>query len=89
MADAVIDDKPVVYNLQNLVTARQGAYMDLLPVLLEKKVVICNEVGSGIVPVDRAERFAREATGRLCVELASQAEKVVRVCCGIPAVIKG
>ena len=88
MADAVLDDKPVIYNLQNLVAAHPDDLDMLLPVLLSKEVVICNEVGSGVVPIDKAERMTREATGRLCVLLAEKAEKVIRVFCGIPTIIK-
>jgi adenosyl cobinamide kinase/adenosyl cobinamide phosphate guanylyltransferase len=88
MADGELDGRPVVYNLQNIIFSTSDSVEDLLPALLQKKVVICNEVGSGVVPVDKAERAAREATGRLCVELAGYAEKVVRLCCGIPTVIK-
>lgn len=89
MADAVIDDRPVLYNLQNLVTAEPTQLDSLRSPLLEKALVICNEVGCGIVPIDRAERVAREATGRLCVELAEHADKVYRVTCGIGTLIKG
>lgn len=88
IADGILDNRPVLYNLQNLIFSAQHSFDDLFPALLDKKIVICNEVGSGVVPVDKAERAAREATGRLCVELASQAEKVIRLCCGIPTVIK-
>jgi adenosyl cobinamide kinase/adenosyl cobinamide phosphate guanylyltransferase len=89
MADAVLDSRPVIYNLQNLVSASLSDVDSLLPTLLLKQIVICNETGSGVVPVDKLERAAREATGRLCVGLAGQAVKVVRVVCGIPTVIKG
>lgn len=89
MADAIMDARPVLYNLQNLVKAAPDMSMTLLPALLKKAVVICNEVGCGVVPVERSEREAREATGRLCIALASEAEKVVRICCGIPTIIKG
>lgn len=88
IADGVLDSRPVLYNLQNIVFSAPDAIDELLPELLHKKVVICNEVGSGVVPVDKAERMAREATGRLCVALAEQAEKVIRLCCGIPTAIK-
>jgi adenosyl cobinamide kinase/adenosyl cobinamide phosphate guanylyltransferase len=89
MADGILDSQPVIYNLQNLVTTSIDTINDLLPALMEKDVVICNEVGSGIVPFDKTERAAREATGRLCVLLAERAEKVIRIYCGIPTVIKG
>lgn len=88
MADATLDGRPVLFNLQKLVAERPEASDDLLTVLLEKSIVICNEVGSGVVPVDKKERIAREATGRLCVNLAAHAEKVLRVCCGIPQILK-
>jgi adenosylcobinamide kinase/adenosylcobinamide-phosphate guanylyltransferase len=88
MADGILDDRPVLYNLQNLVFSASDSIEAMLPALLLKRVVICNEVGSGVVPIDKAERAAREASGRLCVALAEQAEKVIRLCCGIPAVIK-
>lgn len=51
-------------------------------------VVICDEVGSGIIPVEREQREKREACGRLCIALAEKAERVVRMVCGIPTVIK-
>ena len=47
-----------------------------------------DEVGCGVTPVDPRQRLAREQTGRLCAALAARAQKVVRVCCGIPTVIK-
>ena len=62
---------------------------DLLPALLEKEVVACSEVGSGVIPMHFEQRRAREATGRLCVQLAARADKVVRMVAGIPMVIKG
>ena len=89
MADALLDGRPVLYNLQKLVSAAPDSGAELLNALLAKDVVICNEVGSGVVPVDRTERAVREATGRLCVDLAERADKVVRLCCGIPIIIKG
>ena len=61
----------------------------LLPELEGKAAVLCNEVGSGVIPVDRDERLGREAVGRLCIQLAQRAGCVVRMVCGIPTVIKG
>ena len=53
------------------------------------KIVIASETGGGIVPIDPAERKAREAAGRLSCLLARRAETVVRVVCGLPQVLKG
>lgn len=51
-------------------------------------VIISDEIGNGIVPLDAFEREYRERTGRILVELASRAEEVVRVICGIGQRIK-
>lgn len=51
-------------------------------------VIICDEVGNGIVPMEAFEREYRERTGRILVELARTAEEVERVICGIGQKIK-
>lgn len=51
-------------------------------------VLVCDEVGCGVVPIDRRERDYRELTGRLLTGLAAEAEAVVRVYCGIGERIK-
>ncbi len=89
IADAVLDERPVLYHLEQMVFADPDCGDSLLPALAGKEVVICNEVGSGVIPVNRAERAGREATGRLCVLLAQKAACVVRMVSGIPTVIKG
>ena len=89
MSDAVLSDKPAIYNLQDLVAQNPGKYKMLVSELVKQQVVICNEVGCGIVPVSAEEREIRESTGRLCIILAQKADKVIRIVCGIPVVIKG
>lgn len=59
--------------------------------LLEKNdihVIISDEIGYGIVPIDDFEREYRELVGRQCCILAQKAERVVRVVSGIGAAIK-
>lgn len=51
-------------------------------------VIISDEIGNGIVPVDAFERDYRERTGRMLITLASQADEVVHVICGIGQKIK-
>ncbi len=51
-------------------------------------IIICRELGCGVVPVERFDREWRERTGRICCELAKTAESVERVLCGIPMRIK-
>lgn len=52
-------------------------------------VIITDEIGLGIVPVDAFEREWRERTGRICCELAARADRVERVFAGIATVLKG
>lgn len=65
------------------------AHEEMLASLLSHEAVICDEVGSGVVPVDVFERLWREEVGRLCCDLAQNAQTVVRVVCGLPQILKG
>ena len=49
----------------------------------EDCIIICDEIGNGIVPIDAFEREYRERTGRILVRLAMRAEEVERIICGI------
>lgn len=51
-------------------------------------IIICDEIGNGIVPADPFEREYRERVGRILVELARRAEEVERIVCGIGQKIK-
>ena len=57
--------------------------------LAKKRVVIATEIGGGVVPMDADARAQREAAGRLSCLLAERADTVVRVCCGLPQLLKG
>ena len=53
------------------------------------EVILSDEIGYGVVPVDASERRYREAAGRLSCRVAERAERVVRVVCGYGQVLKG
>ena len=89
MSDDPYADAPVLVALEAAVKADPASEEALLPHLLQKKLVLCREIGSGVVPMDPKEREWRETTGRLCITLAERADAVVRVVCGIPTVLKG
>jgi adenosylcobinamide kinase/adenosylcobinamide-phosphate guanylyltransferase len=57
-------------------------------ILAQPRIVIMDEVGYGIVPMDRKERDYREAVGRAGQMLAAEADHVYRVICGIAQCIK-
>ena len=77
-----------VWDVQEL-AARCEDLPALARELEQKEIVIATEVGGGVVPVDPEERLARERAGRLSCLLAQRARVVVRVCCGLPQVLKG
>lgn len=51
-------------------------------------VLVTNELGYGVVPIDKFDREYREKTGRVCCEIAKRAKEVHRVVCGLGTVIK-
>lgn len=51
-------------------------------------VVVSDEVGCGVVPMGRENRFWREQAGRAQCLIAARAEQVTRVLCGIGVRIK-
>ena len=56
--------------------------------LFENAVVVCREVGGGIVPMDGEERAWRERHGTFMQELARRADHVTRVFCGLTEGLK-
>ena len=96
--DEILNDKrPVIYNLNILIWELLKLYddetvkekIDRMFEHNKKLVVISNEIGYGIVPIDKFERRYREVTGRICCDVAKKSKEVHRVVCGIGTIIKG
>ena len=51
-------------------------------------ILVSDEVGYGVVPIDAFDRAYRETVGRICTKLAGYSHRVTRVVCGIGTVIK-
>ncbi len=51
-------------------------------------IIIGDEIGNGIVPIDAFERKYRETYGRILINIAERAEEVDRVLCGLSQKIK-
>lgn len=47
----------------------------------EKIIIICNEVGNGIVPMNLADRQYRDRLGAYLCHMAQRAERVERIIC--------
>ena len=84
----------VINNFQQWVRQRMksgGCPEDEVMSFLERYencIIICDEIGNGIVPADPFEREYRERVGRILVQLAKRAEEVERIICGIGQKIK-
>lgn len=83
-----------LYGLETIikeVLSRQNDPFQQIMSLIERNpslIVICDEVGCGVVPIDRGERLWRETVGRTCCRLAERAESVERIFCGISMKLK-
>ena len=56
--------------------------------LFKDKIIISDEISSGIVPLKKEDRIWREETGRCLQYLSKESSCVYRIFCGIPTVIK-
>ena len=77
--------RPVFAGLEDWPELDEAALLEANPDV----ILICDEVGCGVVPVEPAQRARREAVGRLCCRWAERAERVERIFCGLPMVLKG
>ena len=64
------------------------AYVVSLLETASDMVIISDEIGSGIVPIEPMDRAWRETVGRALCLIASRAEQVTRVICGIGVRLK-
>jgi Adenosyl cobinamide kinase/adenosyl cobinamide phosphate guanylyltransferase len=79
-------------HLMALAHIRKGtdalAYLQEKLPSLKNKIVICDDISCGVVPIDSEMRRWRETTGRCLALLSKNADEVVRVFCGIGSRIK-
>lgn len=54
----------------------------------QESILICNDLSSGVVPMDPVQRQWRHTTGRLCQFLAGEARQVSRIFCGLEQRLK-
>ena len=83
-----LEQAALVYHLQEYIRSHHQGETCELPAFREDAVIICDEVGCGVVPLSREERDFREASGRICCMLAEKAESVEVIRCGIARRIK-
>lgn len=87
----------IVYNFHEIVKRmlREKKYNDeilqFVKTLLKREdlIIISDEVGYGIVPISKEDRYFREMNGRISCYIAKEAREVYRVMYGIGKKIKG
>ena len=89
-SEGVLGGENCVHNLQQAIRTMQSPEEEINAWLSKHPdgVIICDEVGCGVTPLDREDRYWREKVGRVCCELARKADAVYRVCCGLEARLK-
>ncbi len=67
----------------------RDALITALPMLDAEVILVSNETGLGIVPLDALSRRFQDEAGRLHQALAAQCGRVVFTVAGLPLVLKG
>ena len=78
--------------IKRLIEDKRDSALCFIDKLYERNpnvTVISDEIGCGIIPIEKSERIWREEAGRACCRAAELSEVVVRINCGISSVIKG
>ena len=81
-------EKRCIYGLEKYIRACVRTGTEPVVEFADAEVVICQDIFSGLVPVDPADRAWREAAGRAFTKLAQRADTVTRIFCGIAQNIK-
>ena len=87
--DFICKDSKAIYNLHEYIKTNNITDVSNFANSLKDKIIICNEIGCGVIPLDKKLDDWREITGRVCCEIASFADIVIRVIAGVPQFIKG
>lgn len=92
---AVAKGKPIFYGLHTAVRRAMEAGQDPVELMHEvmdanpNVLIICDEIGCGVVPIDPFEREWRDQVGRICCEIAKNSIRVERIVCGLSQRLKG
>jgi len=85
---------PVIHSFHLFLLAQVRQGVDSLEYLrehqeqLQDKIIICDDISGGVVPIDREMRDWRDSLGRSLTLLGQQADEVIRVFCGIGMRVK-
>ena len=86
--------KKVIYGLEKFIYGYEkrgqsaDEYIRAQLHLMKDKIIICEDISRGLVPMDKLERAWRETNGRVVNAVAAEADEVYTVFCGIESRIK-
>ena len=89
------NNKKVIYKFNDIIKKWSDKGLNpekhILNILesLKDKIIVIDQTGCGVVPIDEKERSLREITGRTCCILAQTADEVYNVMFGLGVKIKG
>jgi adenosylcobinamide kinase/adenosylcobinamide-phosphate guanylyltransferase len=75
-------------DIEKLIIKELDMLIDICREKNKKLVIVTNELGMGIVPIDRVSRMYRDMAGRINQHLAERADRVILAVSGISVVIK-
>lgn len=93
---SILKDKDikVLYKIDEFVYALVKSGVEVRTVFeelrndLQGKILICDDVSQGLVPMEPVDREFREALGRALLYLGKEADEVIRIFCGLGQKIK-
>lgn len=85
---ALVDHAHLLVRRQLVIGADAALLFAHMLLVNPEVILLLDEIGSGLVPVDAFERQYREQTGRLGCWLAARANHVERIFCGLGQVLK-
>ncbi len=86
--------KKVIYGLEKFIYGYEkrgqsaDEYIRAQLLLMKDKIIICEDISRGLVPMDKLERAWRETNGRVVNAVAAEADEVYTVFCGVESRIK-
>lgn len=72
----------------SMIRERTGALLRAVRYTKARVVMVSNELGMGLVPVDRSSRVFRDLAGRINQQIAAEADEVYLVISGLPLTLK-
>jgi len=88
------ENRKVIYEIDKWILALVEKNIDIENAMRQlisanhDKIVICNDISCGVVPLDPVLRKWREAVGRSLAMLTRISDEVIRLFCGIPTRVK-